>query len=217
MIEFWRRSNLATRLTIVRIFLVPVFIAFMYHDNFYTRICALLIFISAGITDLYDGAIARRTKTVTTLGTFLDPLADKLMICAVFISFVEHPDIRTPAWMVVFIISREFIITGMRSVAASQDKIIPADKGGKFKTAIQTSAIITIFIILINNAMLDRFWDINVNLWIYALNWKRYLGLVLLNLPYWLMFIVTITTIYSGISYVYKNEDILFERRSAKR
>lgn len=217
MITFWKRSNLATRLTIVRIWLVPVFIAFMYYDNFYTRVCALLIFISAGITDLYDGAIARRTNTITTLGTFLDPLADKLMICAVFISFVEHPDIRTPAWMVVFIISREFIITGMRSVAASQDKIIPADKGGKFKTAIQTTAIITIFAILINNSMLERFWNIHVDQWIYALNWKKYLGLVLLKTPYWLMFIVTVTTIYSGISYVYKNEDILFERRSVKR
>lgn len=214
---FWRRINFATRLTMIRIALVPFFMIFMFWDNFYARVISLIIFISAGITDLYDGAIARRTNTITTIGTFLDPLADKLLISAAFIAFVEHPEVRIPAWMVVCIISREFIITGLRSVAATKGKILAADKHGKFKTSSQVTTIITILIILIVNSMLEYFWNIRVYQWIYALDWKRFVSLVLLKLPYWLMLIVTITTLYSGVSYISKNWDIISDRRKTKR
>lgn len=213
----WDRTNLATRLTLIRICLVPIFIIFMYMDNFYARVCALLIFIGAMITDLYDGAIARRTNTITTLGTFLDPLADKLMIAAAFISFVELPEVSIPSWMVVCVISREFIITGLRTVAASQGKIIAADKHGKFKTSTQVTIIITILIILVVNSMLEHFWGIQVHQWIYALDGRRYVGHILGRLPYWFMFFVTITTLVSGMSYLKKNWDILSERRLKKR
>ncbi|MBD3272452.1 MAG: CDP-diacylglycerol--glycerol-3-phosphate 3-phosphatidyltransferase [Elusimicrobia bacterium] len=209
--------NLATRLTFIRIGMVPFFIIFLYIDNVYTRICALLTFIIAGITDLYDGAIARRTNTITTLGTFLDPLADKLMISAAFILFIELPEIAVPAWMVILIISREFIITGLRSVAASKGKILAADKHGKFKTSSQVTAIITILVILICNAVLSHFWDIDVYQWIYALDYKRYIALVLIRTPFWIMLIVTMLTIISGSSYLINHWDLISERRKKPR
>ena len=217
IILFWKRINLATKLTLIRIGVVPVFMLFLFLDNFYARVTALLIFIGAGITDLYDGAIARRTNTITTIGTFLDPLADKLIMSAAFISFVEHPEINIPAWMVVCIISREFIITGLRSVAASRGKIISADVSGKVKASSQVSVIIAILIILIVNSMLEYFWQINVQQWVYALDWRRMVGLILLKLPWWMMLIVTFLTLYSGISYIHKNWEVIAERRTLKR
>jgi CDP-diacylglycerol---glycerol-3-phosphate 3-phosphatidyltransferase len=112
--------NLPNRLTVLRLLLLPVFMTFTYTDNVYTRILALLIFIGAGVTDLYDGYLARKYNLITPLGVFLDPLADKLIVTAAFISFVDMPEAHVPAWMVVLIVGREFLITGLRSLAASQ-------------------------------------------------------------------------------------------------
>lgn len=217
LILFWNRTNLATRLTLIRISVVPVFMVFMYFDNFYARVMSLLIFIAAGITDLYDGAIARRTNTITAIGTFLDPLADKLMMSVAFISFVEHPETGVPAWMVICIISREFIITGLRSVAASQGKSIPADTYGKVKASFQVSAIIAILAIFSVNSMLSHFWSIRVGQWVYALDWRYVVGIILQKLPWWLMLVVTFLTLYSGASYLQKNWDVFTERRKVKR
>src|SRR3989339_959025 len=154
-----RRSlvNLANKLTLARIFLLPFLIFFMYVDNFWTRICALIIFIAAAVTDTFDGIIARRNKTITTLGIFLDPLADKLIISAALISFVGLREPHIPAWMVILIISREFVITGLRSLAAAKNVIIPADKSGKFKTTSQITSIITLMISLIVISALKRY------------------------------------------------------------
>ena len=107
--------TLANRLTLLRLALVPAFMAFMVVDSLWTRILSLLIFIGASITDWYDGAVARRTGTVTVIGTFLDPLVDKMLIAAALVGFVELHELHIPAWMVVLIISREFLITGLRS------------------------------------------------------------------------------------------------------
>ena len=134
--------NLANKLTMLRVLLVPVFIIFMIIDSFWANIIALLIFIAASITDYFDGAIARKQNTITTLGIFLDPLADKLLVTSAFISFVGIYTLNVPAWMVICIIAREFIITGLRSIAASKNIIIPASMAGKVKTTSTTGLLL---------------------------------------------------------------------------
>src|ERR1700691_6278890 len=148
--------TVANKLTLLRLALVPGFMIFMFYDHFWTRVAALLIFIAASITDWYDGAIARRTGTVTVIGTFLDPLVDKMLIAAALVGFVELGELHIRAWMVVLIISREFLITGLRSLAASRGMVVAAEGAGKFKMASQITAIITILVILIVNSAFDR-------------------------------------------------------------
>src|SRR5579872_5382252 len=186
------QMTLANRLTLLRLALVPAFMAFMVVDSLWTRILSLLIFIGASITDWYDGSVARRTGTVTVIGTFLDPLVDKMLIAAALVGFVELKELHIPAWMVVLIISREFLITGLRSLAASRGIVMAAERAGKFKTASQITAIITILVILIMNyAFL---------MWPFLRPptehfWGRLLNQFLEHGSYWLVFWVTILTV----------------------
>src|SRR5438309_8888255 len=124
---------LANRISLLRLMMVPAFMSFMIVDNLGTRILSLFIFIAAGITDWYDGKIARQTGTVTVVGTFLDPLVDKMLIAAALVGFVELPELHIRAWMVVLIISREFLITGLRSLAASRGVVMASEGVGKYK------------------------------------------------------------------------------------
>ena len=203
--------NLANKLTIGRIIAIPFFILFMFMGNIYTRVAALLIFILAALTDIYDGIVARHREEVTNFGKFIDPLADKLIVSAALISFVQLRELSIPAWMVIVVISREFIITGLRSVAASRGTIIPASLSGKFKTTSQMVVIITILIILIVNAVLKNYWHTTPLELQTFLGWKRVLGYILGRAPYWLMLVVTILTVISGFNYIFKNKHILFE------
>ena len=206
--------NFANKLTLLRIALLPFLIVFMHLNNFWTRILALIIFVGAAVTDIYDGIIARKYKTITTLGIFLDPLADKLIISAALISFVGLRELNIPAWMVILIISREFIITGLRSLAATKNVIIPADKTGKFKTTSQIITIITILLILIADSALWRYKGTtgrqlllqNATAPSYILGWA------LTKLPFILMFITTLLTLYSGISYLSKHRNLLTDK-----
>ena len=200
--------NLANKLTILRVLLVPVFIILVIIDSFWTNIFALLVFIAASITDYYDGVIARKQNMVTTLGIFLDPLADKLLVTSAFILFVGIYTLNVPAWMVICIIAREFIITGLRSIAASKNIIIPASMAGKVKTTSQMIAIITILVILVVNATLTKFFFITPYDLIDMHGWQHILGLILIHAPYWLMLIATIFTLYSGISYLISHKRI---------
>lgn len=201
--------NLANKLTVARIFMIPVLVLFMCLDNFWTRIFALAIFVIAALTDAFDGVIARRQKTITTLGIFLDPLADKLLISAALISFVGMKELNVPAWMVIIIISREFVITGLRSLAASRNVIIAASKQGKFKTTSQITAIISIMLILIANAAL-RHRGLDPETMI-AVGPNPALGWALHHLPFWLMFVATFFTVTSGISYLVKHKELFRE------
>src|SRR5260221_14483077 len=100
--------------------MAPAFLIFTVVDNLWRRLFALVVFTAASLTDYYDGKIARRTGTVTVIGTFLDPLVDKMLILAALVGFVEMRELHIAAWMVVLIMSREFLITGLRSLAASR-------------------------------------------------------------------------------------------------
>ena len=208
--------NLANKLTMARIIAIPFFLLFMFIGNIYTRVAALLIFILAALTDMYDGIIARHREEVTNFGKFIDPLADKLIVSAAFISFVQLRELAIPAWMVILVISREFIITGLRSVAASRGTIISASLSGKFKTTSQMVVIITILLILIVNAVLKNYCHTTPLELQAFLGWKRVLGYILDRAPYWLMLVVTILTVISGFNYIFKNKQLLFEEISIK-
>ena len=139
--------NLPNILTILRIFFVPLLVAAMVQEGFWLQrpwlvtkdFIALSIFLCAAITDILDGYLARRWKQVTTVGTLLDPIADKLLVSAALISLVQTH--KVPAWMVVLIIGREFAVSGLRSIAAAEGYTIQASELGKTKTVLQVIAI----------------------------------------------------------------------------
>jgi CDP-diacylglycerol--glycerol-3-phosphate 3-phosphatidyltransferase len=205
------KLNLANKMTLSRVVLAAVFVIVMAFDTLGTNIAALIIFIAASVTDAYDGHIARKHNMVTTLGIFLDPLADKLLISAALISFVDFNFIDVPAWMVIIIIAREFVITGLRGVAASKNIIISANKFGKFKTTSQMVAIIGILLILVLRSYITGVKNIPVEALSYISANARFLGLFMSKFPYWAMLVATILTLYSGVIYIWQNMAVFKE------
>lgn len=134
--------NLPNKLTILRTIMIPFFLLFLYTDIFggYDKIIAAVIFIVASLTDMLDGKIARKYNLVTNFGKFMDPLADKLLVCSALIALVDLDKIA--AWVVIIIIAREFIISGFRLVASDSGVVIAASYWGKFKTTFQMLMII---------------------------------------------------------------------------
>ena len=135
--------NLPNKLTVMRVILVPFFVFFMLAQSWVGTASpwiALVIFIIASLTDMLDGKIARKYNLITNFGKFMDPLADKLLVCSALICFVDLG--RMPTWVVLIIIGREFIISGFRLVAAEGGKVIAAGKWGKYKTAFTMVTII---------------------------------------------------------------------------
>src|SRR3989338_1431332 len=139
--------NLANKLTISRIILAGFFILFLFIKGPGAKFMAMAIFLAACITDYYDGYFARKTCSITAFGKLMDPIADKILILGAFLAFVEIEII--PAWMVMVIIARELVITGIRILALSQKRVLAAETGGKHKTVSQMVAVITILIFLI--------------------------------------------------------------------
>ena len=136
--------SLANKITIVRIMLVPIFMALLLSDFPYSNFIAALIFIVAASTDTVDGYIARKRNEVTTFGKFIDPLADKILVTAALVILVEMGKISSI--VAIIIITREFIITGFRVIAASEGIVIAASWWGKAKTIIQIIAIVAIIL-----------------------------------------------------------------------
>ena len=129
--------NLPNKLTVLRVILIPFFVLFMLGKAFigsFSPYIALIIFIAASLTDMLDGKIARKYNLVTNFGKFMDPLADKLLVCTALICFVDLH--RIPTWIVLIIIGREFVISGFRLVAAESGQVIAAGMWGKVKTAV---------------------------------------------------------------------------------
>ena len=144
--------NLANKLTMLRIILVPVFLFFIAINIKFGTYIATGIFIIAALTDTLDGYIARSRNQVTTFGKFMDPLADKLIVTAALISLVEMK--KLSSWVVMIIIAREFAITGLRTLAASEGIVIAASKWGKAKTVLQIIAIIAVLVDIPYNQVL---------------------------------------------------------------
>ena len=138
------QMNLPNKLTILRVLMIPFFVLFMSWDitGAADKWIAAAIFIVASLTDMLDGKIARKYNLVTNFGKFMDPLADKLLVSAAMICLVEMG--RLPAWMVIVIISREFIISGFRLIASDNGVVIAASYWGKFKTVFQMAMIIVL-------------------------------------------------------------------------
>ncbi len=136
--EIW---NLPNALTLLRIFLVPFLVVVLLTKFTGREFVGLAIFLVAAITDFFDGWVARRRNQTTRLGALLDPIADKLLMSAAFISLVEMDPKHVPAWMVVIIIGREFAVSGLRSIAAQQGVTIAASPLGKGKMVSQVIAI----------------------------------------------------------------------------
>ncbi len=134
--------NLPNKLTVARVILITFFVFFLLNDsmNPYFKWVALAIFIVASLTDLLDGKIARKYNLVTDFGKFMDPLADKLLVCSAMIGLIELG--RIEAWIVIVIIAREFIISGFRLIAADNGRVIAASYWGKFKTTFQMFMVI---------------------------------------------------------------------------
>lgn len=138
--------NLPNSLTLTRIFAVPIIVGLLYlelllgwHLGAYL---SSIVFMLASVTDMFDGMIARQQNLITNLGKFLDPLADKLLICSALIMLVSMgPEWKVPAWAVIIIVAREIIVTGMRAIAAEKGEVIAADRFGKLKTIMQSLCI----------------------------------------------------------------------------
>lgn len=187
--------NIATRITLLRIILVPIFLILILIDNFFTRLLALLVFICGGITDTIDGIIARKNNIVTKIGSSLDPLADKLLISTALISFLGFKELKIPSWTVIVIIIRDYIITWLRSIDIKSS--MPADKTAKIKTFLQNITIIVIMLILSFKSYLFR------------------LGIfkeMIIWFPRISMIFVSFFTLISGLMYIIKYKDLILEK-----
>ena len=188
--------NLANKLTLLRVILVPVFLIFLIGKGIpYGSIIATLIFIIASLTDQLDGYIARSRNQITNFGKFMDPLADKLLVTAALISLVELHLI--PSWAAVIIIAREFAVSGLRTLAASDGIIIAASWWGKLKTVTQMAAIITL-LLKVNIGVTQASIDFVSN--------NRFLNVFFTYVPNILLILAVIATIISGIDYFIKNK-----------
>ena len=139
--------NLPNKLTVLRVIMIPFFVISLLAFQGEVRLLrnlAAAIFIVASLTDMLDGKIARKYNLVTNFGKFMDPLADKLLVCSALICLIELGQL--PAWMVIIIVSREFIISGFRLIAAEQGIVIAASYWGKFKTTFQMIAVILMIV-----------------------------------------------------------------------
>ncbi len=179
--------NLPNKLTILRVLMIPFFVVFLLLEPIggISRYVALALFIIASLTDTLDGYIARKYNLVTNFGKFMDPLADKLLVSAAMICMVETGQL--PAWVVVVIISREFIISGFRLVASDNGVVIAASYWGKIKTVVQMLMIILLIL--------------NVRQ-----SWYQMLCLVMI----WLAVLLTIVSL---VDYIRKNVSVLKERK----
>ena len=188
-----QKMNLPNKLTIIRmILIIPFVLLLLGHANEwgwfvalfggimeYVDYIALAIFIIASLTDLIDGKIARKYNLVTNFGKFMDPLADKLLVCAAMIALVEMG--RIPSWIVIIIISREFIISGFRLIASDNNVVIAASYWGKFKTTFQ---MVMVCLMIANISKLQILTDI-------------------------IMWIALALTVISLIDYLVKNKDVM--------
>ena len=179
--------NLPNKLTILRVIMIPFFVFFMLAPYFegYGNYIATAIFVVASLTDMLDGKIARKYNLVTNFGKFMDPLADKLLVCSAMICLIETGQLAS--WIVIVIIAREFIISGFRLVASDNGVVIAASHWGKFKTTFQ---MLMVIVLLLN--IENIFFQV--------------LGTIL-------TYIALILTVVSLVDYLAKNKDVLKEQK----
>ena len=191
--------NLPNQLTVARFFLTIIFVAALSSEWRFGYTMGLVLFIAAGVTDYFDGAIARRRNLVTDFGKLMDPLADKIMIAAAFICLV--PLHAFPAWAAIVIISREFLITGLRLLAASKGVVLPSERLGKHKTAWQ---IVTVIYFLVLLALEE--WE---RAGVIPATWLTPWPQAWLYGGHTLLCLALALTLYSGFGYLWKHRALI--------
>ncbi|TIH19888.1 CDP-diacylglycerol--glycerol-3-phosphate 3-phosphatidyltransferase [Marinifilum sp. JC120] len=169
--------NLANSLTLGRILAVPLIVVLLYYPSKLTMFLAAFVFFLASLTDFFDGYIARRSNQVTNLGKFLDPLADKLLICSTLVMLTHMGYVS--GWITVVIICRELAVTGLRAIAVDMGLVLAADKFGKLKTVTQSFAL---------GPLLLHF---------------PYFGIDMHQLGMWILYAALFLTVFSGANYMY--------------
>ena len=173
--------NTANKLTMIRLVLIPAFLAVLYIGFAGSNFVAMGIFIAAGLTDIADGYIARRRNQITDFGKLMDPLADKILVIAAMLWFLERGVM--PAWVVLIVVVREFMVTALRLIAVDNGRVIAADIFGKIKTLVTMVCLTAMFVELPQ--------------------WAIYACIIA----------ITLTTVVSGLDYFLKNKDILTWRK----
>lgn len=191
--------SLPNRLTIARLLMVPVFVVLLSYDHPACYAVAYVVFVAATLTDYYDGKIARERNLITNFGKLLDPVADKVLLTGAFVMLMRISDLRVPAWTVVVIIGREFLITGARSLAASDGVVIAANVWGKTKAIVQmTYVLVFLFLVVVK---------------FFVAKWQpaalATFSTILLYTSYWAIVLVALFTVYTGIQFARLNWRVL--------
>lgn len=186
--------HLPNFLTLFRIAVIPPMVLILLSPSRQACFIATLLFAIASITDWLDGYLARRMEIVTVLGKFLDPIADKLLVMAALIMILPYE--RVPAWMVLVILGREIIITGLRGIASSEGIVIAASRLGKYKTIFQLVAILGLLL------HYDYYWFFGIE--------NPYLHVNMHNVGIFFLWIATIITVWSGIDYLARFFKIIY-------
>ena len=215
----------ANTITFSRFILIIPFLYFLFLDQknflniteFTAKLIALILFITASLTDFFDGYIARLLKEEGKLGKFLDPLADKFLVASAFLAFLQIDGSLIPYWMVLTIILREFLITALRISALSQIKEVETMTLGKAKTTFQLSTIITILLFFVLKAYIETYspeilpkdkYTSPGSLINFINVYFDDFGFFIQYTPYVLMLITTVITVFSGIRYLIKNREL---------
>ena len=194
--------NPANLITLLRIGISFVFLIFFYQENIYLYYLAVFLYIVAALTDLLDGYIARQNKQVSDFGKLLDPLADKILLCCGLLPLVA--DHLFPVWIAVAIISREFAVNGLRTLAAHKGFILAANRLGKYKTTLQLSVILCILVVRGYNQTLSHFFSEQQLLPVWSARYAAWLNLEI----EFLIWFTLVMTLLSGFDYFWRNRQL---------
>jgi len=188
--------NLPNKLTLSRVVMVPVFVLALSITHWATYVIACVVFTIATITDYYDGKIARERNLITNFGKLFDPVADKVLLAAAFVMLMNLPQLDVPGWTVVAILAREFLVTGARTIAASEGSVIAASVMGKVKTTLQMIYIF-LFLFLATGAFAVQTWasESATSTYLEYLALASYVGSIF----------IAAFTVYTGIHFVREN------------
>jgi len=193
--------NLPNKLTLARCVMAVIFVGLLSFESALSYLVGYVVFTAAAITDYFDGKIARERGLVTNFGKLLDPVADKVLMLAAFLMMIKIPDLHIPAWTIVAILGREFLVTGARALAAAEGKIIAAAGHGKLKTVLQMVYVfVFLFFALLLQAMADfpalaQALPGDIATYSYFVGWSSFVAIML----------VAGYTVYSGAQFAREN------------
>lgn len=190
--------NTPNKLTVIRVILIPIFMALYLMNGMGWQVAAFLVFLAAAITDHYDGKLARENNQVTTFGKLMDPIADKLLIFGAFLCFMQKGVGHINSWIIMIILLREFLVTGVRMLAMGENNVIAASIWGKAKTVAQFVLVIAVMVFEFVTMCFD-FMPFSTDIIAYIMD----------ILTYIMVGVSVILTIFSGFDYVWKNRSII--------